>query len=211
MFTSKSLASLTVLSALTALAGSSHGAITGAIGQANWLLSPPASALPGALPGLPAYCWDEQTNVNYSALSVNINANGFYTGNTPYFATVSGTFDSHFIHFDASSGVANAQGQVFFSSNVVAVIYDNILLDMTDASLGSGSTLYPTGNPQRSSSIVLGQSSVGVLGNSVRFDLWITPANYMSQLRVLTYSVPTPGSMALLGLGGLTCLRRRRR
>lgn len=210
MFTSKTLASLTVLSALTALAGSSHGAITGATGMANWLVTPPVSALPGALPGLPAYCWDEQTNVNYSALSVNINANGFYTGGTPYLATVSGTFDSHFIHFDASSGVANAQGQVTFSGNVVAVIYDNVLLDLTDASLGNPSTVYPTTNPQRSSSLILGNSSVGVFGNLVRFDLWITPANYMSELRVLTHSVPTPGSMALLGLGGLTCLRRRR-
>ncbi|MEK6702176.1 MAG: hypothetical protein AABZ53_07930 [Planctomycetota bacterium] len=210
MSLSKTLASLTVLSALTALAGSSHAAITGASGQANWLLSAPASALPGALPGLPAYCWDEKTNVNHSGLNVNITSNGVYTGNTFYSGVVSGMFDSHMIHFDASSGVANAQGAVTFSSNVVAVIYDNVLLDLTDASLGHPSTIYPTTNPQRSSSLFLGPSTVVVSGNVVQFDLWITPANFMSELRVLTHSVPTPGSMALLGLGGLTCLRRRR-
>ncbi len=204
------IASLTVLSALAAV-GSADAAITGTLGQASWLLTPPASALPGALPGTPAYCWDEQTNVNYSALAVNMNTNGFFTGNTPYFGLVSGSFDSHFIHFDASAGVANAQGTVFFSSNIIAVIYDNVLLDNTDGSLGAFATTYPTFNPGRSESLILGQSSVLVSGNMLRFDSWISPANYMCELRVLTHAVPTPGAFALMGIGGLACVRRRAR
>jgi hypothetical protein len=202
-----------VMAGMVGGVGAANAAITGVFGAATLLGTPPLSALPGALVGPPAYCWNEQTSRNFSALNVNLTVNpGFYTGPGANFGVVTGLYDSHMIHFDASSGVANVSGTVTFSNNIAAVIYDNILLDATDLSLGSPGTVYDTGNPFRSySGGVLNQSIVQLVGNTLHFDLWaLAPTNFMSELRVLTYAVPTPGSLALLGLGGLMCARRRR-
>ena len=94
---------------LLATAASAHGAITSTSGSAFFLGAAPVNTLYGALPGLPAYCWDEQSGVTASGVGVNITSNGFYTGAAPFTGVVSGTFDSHFIHFDASSGVPHAR------------------------------------------------------------------------------------------------------
>lgn len=194
------------------IAGSASAAIVGTGGMCTFLGSPPVSALPGALIGPPAYCWDEQTNVNSTANVVNITSNGFYTGNTPNLGAVAGLFDSHIVHFDALSGVANVTGSVTFNQAIVAVIYDESLLSATDSTFGAGGTTYDTGNFFRSSSgNILGNSQLLVSGNTLWFDLWaFAPANYMSEIRVLTHAVPTPGSLALMGLGGLAVSRRRR-
>jgi|CXWL01.1.fsa_nt_gi uncharacterized protein (TIGR03382 family) len=199
--------------ALVGGAMSANGAIVGVTGQAFWLVSPPVSAMQFALIGPPAFTWNEQTNVNVSNLPVNLTVNpGVYTGFTPYAGLVSGMFDSHMIHFDASAGANVVLGSVTFSQPIAAVIYDNILLDLTDASLGNPSTTYDTGNSQRSPSAVLGPSVVQLLGNTLRFDLIaMMPGNHMVELRVLTHAVPTPGTMGLASLTGLLALRRRRR
>lgn len=203
--------SLAILAAI-GLAAAAPAAITGTTGMCTFLGSPPVSAMPGALIGPPAYCWNEQTNVNSASTVVNIASNGFYTGNTPNLAAVAGQFDSHIVHFDALSGVANVTGTVTFSQAIVAVIYDESLLSATDAAFGAGGTTYDTGNFFRSNSAnILGNSQLLISGNTLWFDLWaFAPANYMSEIRVLTHSVPTPGSLALLGLGGLATCRRRR-
>ncbi len=198
---------------LLAAAGSAHGAITATSGSAFFLGAAPLNTLYGALPGLPAYCWDEQSGVTASGLNVNITNNGFYTGGTPYTGIVSGTFDSHFIHFDASSGVANATGGVTFSSQIRAVIYRNVLLDATDLQFGSVGTTYATGDPFRSEAAALMLSQLTVAGNTLNFTLWAQNAamqNRMSEVRVLTDAVPAPGACALLGLSGLIARRRRR-
>ena len=207
MFSTKSV----VVVCLLSLCGAAGASITGTTGQALQIGAPP-SCLPGALMGPPAYCWDEQANVTSGALAVNLFNNGIYTGPTPNFGVIGGQFDSHFIHFDALSGVANVTGTVTFSQAIVGVIYDESLLTATDAGFGAGGTVYPTGNAFRSTSLnILGNSTIGVSGNTLYFDLWaFAPGNYLSEIRVLTHSVPTPGSVALLGLGGLACLRRRR-
>lgn len=198
--------------ALAGLANNAHAGITGTSGSCTFLASPPLSALPGALMGPPAYCWNEQTNVNSASTVVNIAANGFYTGTFPYITAVSGLFDSHIVHFDALSGVANVTGSVTFNQNIVAVIYDETLLSVTDATFGNPGTVYPTGNAFRSmNGNALGNSWLNIVGNTLSFDLWaFAPANYMSQVRVLTHAVPTPGSIALIGMGGLAIARRRR-
>lgn len=208
---SKSLLVAGLLAAVGATGA--HASITGVSGAATLLGSPPLSALPGSLIGPPAYCWNEQTNVTFSALAVNLTINpGTYTGPTPNFGTVSGAFDSHFIHFDASSGVANVTGSVTFFSTIVAVIYDGALLDLTDGTLGSFGTVYDTFDPFRSySGGVLNNSTIQLVGNTLNFDLWaLAPTNFMSELRVLTHAVPTPGSLALMGMGGLMYARKRR-
>lgn len=210
MFSTKTIVVSSAL-ALGALGGAAHASITGTTGAASLIGAPP-SCMPGGLIGPPAFCWDEQTNVNSSALAVNLTSNGLYTGWTPNFGVIGGQFDSHFIHFDALAGVANVTGTVTFSQAIVGVIYDESLLSASDGTFGAFGTVYPTGNAFRSTSgNMLGNSTIGVSGNTLYFDLWaMAPGNYLSEIRVLTHSVPAPGSLALLGLGGLACVRRRR-
>ncbi|MFM1823774.1 MAG: hypothetical protein RI967_2040 [Planctomycetota bacterium] len=213
--TNARLDSVTTTAAATLALLAAHAAsaaIVSVSGQASLIGAPP-SAVWGALPGGPAYCWDEQQSVTTSGVNVNLAANGFYTGPTPNLAAVAGTFDSHFIHFDASSGVANAQGTVVFSSAIVAVIYENVLLDATDLQFGAPATLYPTTDPFRSMTAALMQTQVTITGNTLVFDLWTQNAsmqNRMAALRVLTDAqVPAPGAAALLALAGLAVRRRR--
>ena len=208
-------ATLASIAVLAASAGTASAAIVSVTGSAVQIAAP-ASALQLALPGPPAFCWDEQQNVAIpaSGLAVNTLGNGFWTGpannSTVYFG---GPVDSHIIHFDASQGVANVGGQVTFSGNIVAVIYENILLDGTDFSLGAPGTTYATGNPFRSHTSALFQSAYQVNNNVLDFSLWASTVglqNRMTELRVLTAAVPAPGAVALLGLAGLVGSRRRK-
>lgn len=210
--TTLSLASIGSLASL-ALVASAHGAITSVAGQAVQI-APPVSALYTALPGPPAFCWDEQSGVSSTALLVNTIGNGTFTGGSWGPTLAAGVYDSHMIHFDASTGVAVVQGSVTFSGNIVAVIYENNLLDISDGLLGAPGTAYATGDPFRSHASALGTSSYTVAGNTLNFTLWANSfaawPNKMAQLRVLTDgTVPAPGAVALLGLAGLVGRRRR--
>lgn len=210
----KNALAITSLLAPLALAASASAAITGVSGQAIQIAPPPITAL-GALPGPPAYCWDELSGVSSTALLVNTIGNGTYSGGSWGPVVAGGVFDSHMIHFDAAQGVAVVQGSVTFSGNIVAVIYENSLLDISDGLLGAPGTSYLTGNPLRSHSTNLGASSYTVAGNTLSFILWANAfpghPNYIAELRVLTDSVPGPGAAALLGLAGVAGRRGRRR
>ncbi len=206
------IVSLVSLASL-ALVASAHGAIVSVGGQAVQI-APPASAVYTALPGPPAFCWNEQSGVSSTALLVNTIGNGVFTGGSWGPTLAAGVFDSHMIHFDASTGVAVVQGSVTFSGNIVAVIYENNLLDISDGLLGAPGTTYATGDPFRSHASALGASSYTVAGNTINFSLWANSIaawpNKMAQLRVLTDgTVPAPGAVALLGLACLVGRRRR--
>jgi hypothetical protein len=200
--------------ATLALATPASAAITSVSGQALQIAPPPITAS-GALAGPPAYCWNEQSGAFSTALLANTIGNGSWTGGSFGPVVVGGVFDSHMIHFDAASGVAVAQGSVTFSGNIIAVIYENNLLDISDGPLGAFGTSYLTGNPLRSHSTNLGASSYTVTGNTLNFVLWANAfaghPNYIAELRVLTQSIPGPGAAALLGLAGIAGRRNRRR
>jgi len=202
---------LSLLGSLSLVACTANAAITSTAGSVFWHTSQPTSALPGALTMPVAHVWDEQQNVSVSGQAVNIASSfGSYTGSTPNFATVSGTFDSHFIHFDLASGVGVTGGFISFSSNIAAVIYQDTLLDLSDPTFGWGGTTYATFFPFRSHGSALNGSNLSLLGNSMQFNLVADTTTRMIEVRVLTYSVPAPGSLALVGLGGLVAARRRR-
>jgi MYXO-CTERM domain-containing protein len=199
--------------ATLALVASAHGAIV-SVGGGAVQIAPPTNAQYTALPGPPAYCWDELSGVSSTALLVNTIGNGVFTGGSYGPFVAGGVFDSHMIHFDAGQGVALVQGSVTFSGNIIAVIYENNLLDISDGLLGAPGTTYATGDPFRSHASALGASSYTVSGSTINFTLWANSVagwpNKMAQLRVLTDgTVPAPGAVALLGLAGL--VRRRRR
>jgi MYXO-CTERM domain-containing protein len=178
-------------------------------------IAPPTSAVYTALPGPPAFCWDEQSGVSSTALLVNTVGNGTFTGGSWGPTVAGGVFDSHMIQFDASTGVAVVQGSVTFSGNIVAVIYENNLLDISDGLLGAFGTTYEIGNPFHSHSTNLGTTSYTVTGNTLAFTLWVNSSaawpNTMAQLQVLTDAEPGPGAAALLGLAGIAGRRNRRR
>lgn len=195
-----------------AVVASAHGAITSVSGQALQI-SPPVTAIYTALPGPPAFCWDEQSGVSSTALLVNTIGGGTFTGGSWGPTLAPGVFDSHLIHFDAGQGVAVVQGSVTFSGTIIAVIYENNLLDISDGLLGAPGTTYATGDPFRSHATNLGASLYTVAGNTLTFTLWANSTaawpNRMAELRVLTDAVPTPGAFALLGIAGLVGRRRR--
>lgn len=216
MFTSSIKTASLVLAALTAAAGTAThatAAITAVSGNTTWLGSPPASAMPGALAGNNAFTWNEQSGVLLSNLTVNIlGSSGTYTGNTPYLNSLSGTFDSHFIHFDNASGIAFVNGSVTFSTKIVAVIYQDALLNISDPILGSFGTVYPTNMPGRSYGPALGATSITLATNTLFFNIFANAAAFrLEELRVITeHAVPAPGALALVGMGGLVMARRRR-
>lgn len=207
MQTSRSIVALSALS-LAALATSAASAsVTFAAGQAQ-IISPPPSCIPGALSGFNAFAWNEQTNVTLTNQPVDMINNPGSSGSAVS-GFVSGPFDSHFISYENIPGVVSATGSFTFSGNIIAVIFTQPLLDITDAPLGAGSTIYPTGYTFRG---LNSTSSFTLNNNLLTFNfVTFTPTTDVIQLRVLTHSVPTPGASLALGTAGILTLRRRRK
>jgi hypothetical protein len=187
-------------SALPAMAG-----IVSVSGATTWLGVNPPSCVPTALTSTNAFAWDEQQNV-FLNLPVDLTNNPGNSG-APIPGVVNGNYNSHFVHFDTQSGVQSS-GTVTFNAPIVAVIYRNTNLDLSDPAAGALGTVYPTGYFFRG--LATPTCFVSISGNTFSFTLdTIHPVYVVDQFRILT-AVPAPGSVALLGLGGLACLGRRR-
>lgn len=187
---------------------SALGAITGVAGQTTWLGAPPIACTPGALFGPNAFTWNEQQALVVSNVLCDMINNPGNSGG-PVFGTVSGLVDSHFIHFEPNTAANIVTGQVTFAGKIRGVMFRQNTLDITDASLGSPGTLYPTGYGWRG---LNGSSFFSINNNVLNFHfVGPIPTPDLLQLRVLTeHVVPAPGAMACLGLGGLLAARRRR-
>lgn len=193
--------------AVLALSFPASAAIVGVTGMTTWLGVPPPSCVPTALTGQFAFAWDEQQNVFLNQPVDMVNNPG--SSNAPVPGFVNGVYDSHFLHFDNQSGTPPATGTITFNNPIVAVIYKNGLLDISDPTAGAGGTTYPTGFFFRGLQTAP-SSFVTISGNTLTFDLnTFHPVYVIDQIRVLTQA-PTPGSMALLGLAGAATLRRCR-
>lgn len=194
------IAFLAPLALIAPLAGAS---ITGVSGNTTWLGVAPPACTSGVLTGSNAYAWNEQQAVS---LTLNADMVNWGPSNAAIAGTVSGVYDSHFIHFEDFSGAIYA-GSVTFSGPIDAVIFTPLNLDNSDAPAGAFGTVYPTTYPFRGLNI---QSSFFASGNTLSFNFATAmPTPDMIQVRVLT-RVPTPGAAGLLGLGGLLAARRRR-
>lgn len=189
-------------------AQSASAAITAVSGQTTWLLSPPASCVSNALTGFNAFAWNEQQNVPLVNTFVDMTNNPGNSGG-PIPGFLNGSFDSHFIHFQGIPGVISAQGSVTFNGTIVGVAFKNTTLDVTDPLAGAFGTVYPTGYPFRGINTSI-PSFFSISGNTINFNLAaLASVGEVAQLRVFT-QVPSPGPIALLGLGGLAAFRRRR-
>lgn len=197
-----------VMAAGTVGATMSSGAITGVAGQTTWLGAPPLACGPGQLFGPNAFAWDEKQNQVVANVMCDLTNNPGNSG-APVFGLVSGVVDSHFIHFQQNTAATLVNGQVTFAGKIRGVMFRQNTLDITDIPLGSPATVYPTGYGWRG----LNASSFFSINNNVltfHFDGPI-PTPDLLQLRVLTeHVVPAPGTMAMLGLGGVIAARRRR-
>jgi hypothetical protein len=204
---------LTSLVALSLLAASANAAITGNGGMTT-LIGAPLNAQQFNLVSPNVSCWNEQSGVTSSATVVNLTAPGTYFGTAPNLGIISGTFDSHFLHFDPGAAPAGAGGSVQFSTAIRGIIYDATLLSNTDATFGSGGTLYDTANPLRSLlGNALGGNVLTFAGNNLNFQIGTgNPGqiNRMIEIRVLTDAVPTPGTGTIALAGTLLAARRRR-
>lgn len=198
--------SVAALGALAGMGGRAHAAIV-STGGACTQIAPPAACVPGALTGFVASAWDEGQNRLFSALPVDESQNpGSNSGAVP--AILSGTYDSHFIHFEPLPGAIGAAGVVTFSAPIVGVMFFNTTLDATDASCGAFGTVYPTGYPLRGLNAA---STFSYAGNVLQFQFAVAqPTNDVLQLRVITQSVPAPGAVGLAAAGGVLMMRRRR-
>ncbi len=183
-----------------------HATITGVFSQAQQIAAP-ASCLSFALTGPNAFAWNEQQNISVTGLFCDETQNP--GGNTsPVPGTLSGTFNSHMLHFQ---GIPNssAVGSVTFATPIVGLMFNRLALDLSDASCGALGTAYPTGYTGRGISLVT-PSFISISGNVLTFNLsWAPPVGDLPQVRVIT-AVPAPASAALLGLSGLVAIRRRR-
>jgi len=198
--------SAAVLSAVTL---SSNAAIFGTTGQVTQIAAPP-SAVFGAIFGTPASAWDEQQGFVTTGLPCDLTVNPSNSG-SPTPGIVAGLLDSHIIHWNDFAGIA-ITGTVTFNNPIAGVAYTDNFLNASDLIAGASPTIYPTGFANRGINSTPGNPSfVSILNNTISFNLNLLPgAVDFDQIRVYT-RVPTPGSLALLGAGGLMVARRRRK
>lgn len=190
------------------LAASTATADITSVAGMTTLVGAPAFADQFGLNGPNAYAFKEKQNLVIAPTLVDMVNNPGNSGG-PIAGAVFGLVDSHMIHFaPLNSPTFQAIGSVTFDGPIIGVSFTQPLLDISDVSAGAGGTVYPTGNPIRSTQI---PSFFSINANVLTFDLFsLAGTPDFEQIRVFTRPVPTPGSMALLGLGGLMIATRRR-
>jgi hypothetical protein len=194
------------LTCLTLAASSASATIVSTTGGVSLIGAPP-SCVPSALAGVTAYCWDEKQNVPLSLLADMVNNPG--SSNSPTPGVLAGVYNSHFLHFEQVLGAVPVTGTITFNAPIVGVIFRNTNLDNSDGPAGAPGTTYPTGFPFRGL-VNAPVSFVTISGNVLTFDLsTAVSVQAVDQVRIITQT-PAPGSAALLGLAGVTCIRRRR-
>lgn len=124
--------------------------------------------------------------------------------------------NSYLIHFDPTSGAGGrtTSGYIDFNAPIYVITHPNNDIDQTDARFGMAGVTYGQGLSDRGFDLAsndwfdIGNPAAGVW----RLSFEANASTGMDEMRIIEIvgSIPTPGSVALLGLGGIAALRRRR-
>ncbi len=206
--------------ALAALAPSVNAAIVGTSGAMQQIATPPDARLEVITSADFIRCWNERQNVAITdSVIVDAVAPGLYDapGDLVIVELTRGTMvSSHYLHFDSpGSQSASAAGTVIFDQDIIGVIVvgdggtaATRHLDRSDY-LGAP-TLYPDALNARGMELSPNGDRFRIHPDRRTLDVAFGIAFPGDYVRVLT-RVPTPGSLALGGLGlGMAFLRRRR-
>jgi hypothetical protein len=203
------------VAACALVAGSASAAIVGTSGAATQIARPADAQLNALTSSTVIYAWDEAQNVALDRdVTVDAVAPGTYDQSSDLgsFVLAAGTLvSSHYIHFDSPSSTnASASGSVRFNQDIIGVIVRNDVgfrrLDLSDF-LGLG-TLFTANVNARGLELNANGDGFGISLSARRIEFTLRITNPGDFIRVLT--VPAPGAAAMLGLAGLTALRRRR-
>ncbi|MFO0835044.1 MAG: hypothetical protein U0638_08750 [Phycisphaerales bacterium] len=154
-----------------------------------------------------ATAWDEKQGVFLPSVPVDmINHGG--NSNAAIAGTLTGVYDSHYIHYRHWSGNL-ITGSVTFSGKIVGAEFTAITLLSSDATVAPSGTTYIPANPR---GIFSPSEWFTTSGSTIQFHVWgATWYADTAEIRVITEHVPAPSAGALATLAGLIALRRRRR
>lgn len=190
---------------------SAQGALTTSGGSAV-IIAPPASSVLGATESnTQAWAFNEVTNFTLATnLLVNATTPGTYTSNgslTPGFIAAGTVINSHYLYSDPVGGSTEAyEGFVEFDQPILGIICLRSDLNSTDF-LGALGTSYGDNSARGLELAQAERFTITIAGTRVNFRF--TTSTATDDIRIIT-AVPTPGALALLGLGGLVTARRRR-
>lgn len=117
--------------------------------------------------------------------------------------------DVFLVHLDAAENLDSLlSGVISFDTEILGIIVSGALLDASDAVVGIPGVIYrPHGDKYRGAEGPLENFTVAGDLNKI----YVTLHGAFDEIRIITVStVPAPGVMGLLGLGGLMASRRRR-
>ena len=195
-----------LLAASLALLGaaSAQAAIVGYSGAVTVLGASPVSLLEGALESdTTVHAFNERQGLTLaSALSVDFVPPSFTSAGS----IAAGTrISSHIIHFDSVDGgrsPTGLTGSVTFDGQILGLIFNDPRLNATDSLLGAPGTAYPGGVVGRRFLFSEGSDVFSISGGQLTFNFTsFVSDGFIDQMRIVTAAVPTPGSLALAGLG----------
>ncbi len=153
-----------------------------------------------------ATTWNEKHGVLLPGLPVDmINHPG--SSNAAIAGTLTGIYDSHYIHFRHTK-LHTIAGSVTFSGKIVGAEFTAATLAASDAIVAPGGTTYIPAIPR---GIFAPMEGFSTSGGTLHFHLkgWPTYLD-TAEVRVITERVPAPGAGALAALAGIVAVRRRR-
>jgi hypothetical protein len=203
-------AAIAALAFTTSPADATFVAVSGpqsSLGALAAIISAPSAVLDATVTNLGQEGFNERHGV---VLTANIS--------TDQGTILAGTrVDSHMIFFnqpDAESGVNSHNGVMWtFDGTILGTMTDSpgLLEAASNSQLGSLTTTYPGAFSARG---LEGADAISISGNQLMVDVDMTVAQPGDWMRVVTTTVPEPGTSLIIGLGlamlGVGATRRRK-